>query len=96
MRHRELDEKKQRVGFIGAGLMGHGAAKNILEKGNYPLVTLAHRNRKPIDDLVSLGATEVKTPDQIAAASDVVFLCLPGTEIVRERDSRTPKDESLG
>ena len=64
--------------------MGHGIAKNIIEKGGYPLVTMAHQNRKPIEDLKQLGADEVDTAAQIAAASDVVFLCLPGTEIVRE------------
>ena len=35
------------------GLMGHGMAKNIVEKG-YELTVLAHRNRAPIEDL--LGA----------------------------------------
>lgn len=73
-----------RVGFIGAGLMGHGIAKNILEKGGYPLVTMAHRNRAPVEDLVQRGAKEVSTAAQVAAQSDIVFLCLPGTEIVHE------------
>ena len=45
------------VGFVGVGLMGHGMAKNIVEKG-YPLTVIAHRNRKPVEDLVSRGATE--------------------------------------
>ena len=42
----------QRIGFIGAGLMGHGMAKNIVEKG-YELTVLAHRNRAPIEDLLA-------------------------------------------
>lgn len=79
-----MSNRKQRVGFIGAGLMGHGIARNIIEKGGYPLTTLAHRHREPIDDLIRRGATEVQTPEQIAAGSDVVFLCLPGTEAVRQ------------
>ena len=79
-----MSDGKQRIGFIGAGLMGHGAAKNIMEKGGYPLVTMAHRKRAPIDDLVRRGASEVTTPEQVAAQSDVVFLCLPGTETVRK------------
>ena len=41
---------QETVGFIGLGLMGHGMAKNIVEKG-YPLAVTAHRNRKPLDDL---------------------------------------------
>ena len=68
---------KPRVGYIGVGLMGHGAARNILEKGGYPLTILAHRNRAPVEDLVRRGAREAATPAELAEASDVVFLCLP-------------------
>ena len=68
----------QRIGYIGVGLMGHGAAKNILAKG-YPMTVMAHRNRAPVDDLVTRGAKEAKTPAEVAAASDVLFLCLPST-----------------
>ena len=46
---------KETIGFIGLGLMGHGMAKNIVEKG-YALVVAGRRNRKPIDDLVARGA----------------------------------------
>ena len=45
---------KDRIGFLGVGLMGHGAAKNILERGGYPLTVLGNRNREPVDDLVPL------------------------------------------
>jgi 3-hydroxyisobutyrate dehydrogenase-like beta-hydroxyacid dehydrogenase len=65
------------VGFIGVGLMGHGAASNILERGGYPLTILGNRNRQPIDDLVRRGAHEAAHPAAIAKASDVVCLCLP-------------------
>lgn len=68
----------QRIGFIGVGLMGHGMAKNLLAKG-HPLAFLAHRNRKNLDDLLQLGAKEVKSPAEIAAASDIVILCVTGT-----------------
>lgn len=66
------------IGFIGLGYMGHGMAKNILTKG-YDLTVLAHRNREPIEDLVSRGAGEVTTAKALAEASDIVFLCLPGS-----------------
>lgn len=65
-----------RVGFAGVGLMGHGAARNILEK-SYPLAVLGHRNRAPVDDLVSRGASEAKTPADLAGMSDVVITCVP-------------------
>ena len=57
--------REQKVGFIGVGLMGHGMAKDILEKG-YPLTIMGHRNRKPVKDLVRRGAREVKSPAAMA------------------------------
>lgn len=71
-----------RVGWVGAGLMGHGAAKNILLKG-WPLTLLAHRNRTPIENLLALGAAEAPTPQALAEACDVIFLCLPGAPEVQ-------------
>ncbi len=69
---------QEAVGFIGVGLMGHGMAKNIVEKG-HPLTVLAHRNREPVDDLVARGAKEAKTAREVAERSDVVFLCVTGS-----------------
>src|SRR5258708_16186400 len=68
----------ERIGYIGVGLMGHGAAKNIREKG-YELTILGNRNRAPIEDLVKRGAVEAKNPAEVAGQSDIVFLCLPST-----------------
>src|SRR5277367_1415622 len=70
---------KVRVGFIGVGLMGHGAAKNILESGQFPVTILGNRNRGPVDDLVERGAREAPSPADLAASCDVVFLCLPSS-----------------
>lgn len=67
-----------RVGFVGVGLMGHGMAKNIVEKG-HPLTIVAHRSREPVEDLKSRGAVEVKTLHELAAASDIVVLCVTGS-----------------
>jgi 3-hydroxyisobutyrate dehydrogenase-like beta-hydroxyacid dehydrogenase len=72
-----------RIGFIGVGLMGHGIAKNLVEKG-FPLTLRAHRNRAPVDDLVGRGAKEVKTCAEVARASDIVFLCVTGAPQVDE------------
>jgi 3-hydroxyisobutyrate dehydrogenase-like beta-hydroxyacid dehydrogenase len=68
----------ERIGFIGVGLMGHGMAKNIVEKG-YPLTVLGHRNRTPVEDLIGRGAKEAKTAREVAATSDIVFLCVTGS-----------------
>lgn len=67
-----------RVGFMGVGYMGHGAARNMLEKGS-PLIVLGHRNRVPVEDLLSRGAEEANSPADLCRRSDVVFLCLPST-----------------
>lgn len=68
----------KRVGLIGVGLMGHGIGKNILAKG-YHLTVMAHRNRAPVDDLVSKGAHERNNPLAVAKESDLVILCVTGT-----------------
>ena len=71
------------VGLIGAGLMGHGIGKNVVEKG-FGLVTMAHRNREPVEDLVKRGAKEAKSVAEIVKASDLVILCVTGTPQVED------------
>lgn len=77
------------IGFIGLGLMGYGIARNIVEKG-YPLTVVAHRNRAPVEDLVSRGAVEVRTAGELAERSSIVFLCVTGSReveaIIRGKD----------
>ena len=72
---------KEDIGFIGVGLMGHGMAKNIIEKG-WPLTILGRRNRKPVEDLVLRGAREAKTPREVGEQATVVFLCVTGSREV--------------
>ena len=69
---------RAKIGYIGVGLMGHGAAKNILEKG-HALAVMGHRNRAPVDDLINRGANEGKSAAELARASDILFLCLPSS-----------------
>lgn len=71
------------VGLIGAGLMGHGIGKNLLEKG-YRLSVLGHRNRAPVDDLVARGASEALGPNELAKACDMAILCVTGSPQVEE------------
>lgn len=77
-----MNTSSETIGFVGTGLMGHGMAKNIVEKG-YSLAVIAHRNRAPIQDLVTRGAREATSPGDLAAQSDIVFLCLTGSPQVR-------------
>jgi 3-hydroxyisobutyrate dehydrogenase-like beta-hydroxyacid dehydrogenase len=68
-----------KIGFIGAsGLMGHGMAKNLLAKGHALSITV-HRNRERVADLLAAGATEARSPAELAAACDIVFVCVTGS-----------------
>ncbi len=61
------------VGIVGAGLMGHGIAANLLRHG-HGVTVIAHRNRA-VDDLVSKGAQEAKDMAAVAEAN-VILLCV--------------------
>ena len=73
----------KKIGLIGVGLMGHGIGKNILAKG-FALNVMAHKNRAPVESLISLGAKEYASPAEIAKASDMIILCVTGTPQVEE------------
>jgi len=64
-----------RVGFIGLGIMGKPMARHMLKAG-YEL-TVHNRSRSAVKELVAEGAAEAFSPKEVAAASDVVFTCLP-------------------
>jgi 3-hydroxyisobutyrate dehydrogenase-like beta-hydroxyacid dehydrogenase len=69
---------KQTIGMIGVGMMGHGIARNIVRHG-YPLVVLEHAGNQPLDELKAAGATTAASPGALAAAVDIVILCVTGT-----------------
>jgi len=69
---------KARIGFIGVGMMGHGMAKNLVEKG-FTTCVLGNRNRTPVEDLLRRGAREGRSPADVARQSDIVFLCVTGS-----------------
>ena len=64
-----------RVGYIGLGIMGKAMARNVMKAG-YGL-TVHNRSRAAVDELVAEGATAANSPQEVAAASDVVFTNLP-------------------
>lgn len=69
------------IGLIGAGLMGYGMGVNLLRKG-HRLTTIAHRNRAPVEKLVTLGANEAGELGEIARRCQVIILCLSTSEVV--------------
>ncbi len=74
---------KQKIGFIGIGMMGHGMAKNLLAKG-FPLTFKINRNRDNLADLIAAGAKEATSNAACAQASDIVFICVTGSPQVEE------------
>ena len=69
---------KERIGFVGLGMMGRGMAANIVSKG-FPLTVVAHRNREAVDALVAKGAKEATDLHALAAACDIVVVCVTGS-----------------
>jgi 3-hydroxyisobutyrate dehydrogenase-like beta-hydroxyacid dehydrogenase len=61
--------------------MGHGMAKNLIEKG-HTLTILGHRNRQPVEDLLERGAVEALNPAEVARNSEIVFICVPSSQDV--------------
>jgi hypothetical protein len=73
-----MSATKETIGFIGVGLMGQGMAQSLLNKG-FALTVMGHRNRKPVEELVAAGATEAKTPRELAQNATIIFLCVTGS-----------------
>ena len=72
--------KNLKVGFIGAGFMGYGMAKNLIK--NFNVFVIAHTNREPIEKLVSKGATEVSSyKDLLNLNLDCLMMCVTNTPI---------------
>lgn len=68
-----------RVGFIGLGSQGGPMAREIA--GTFP-TTLWARREKSVEPFSDTSAKVVGTPAELAAASDVICLCVVGDEDV--------------
>ena len=69
-----------KIGFIGLGTMGKWMALNMMKAG-YPL-TVYDINPAAVQFLTGQGAAAAKSPAELAAAVDWLFMSLPDTEIV--------------
>ena len=69
-----MDEKPT-IGFIGLGFMGHGMAKNILQRG-YPLWIKGNKNRTRVENLALMGAQEAGTAKGMAQTCDIIHICV--------------------
>ena len=77
-----MSDTDRTIGFIGLGIMGKPAAKNLVEAG-YELIVNDVRD-EPVEDLEALGAESRATPKAVTADSDVVITFLPEGKHVRE------------
>ncbi|MDF2556691.1 MAG: oxidoreductase [Bacillales bacterium] len=62
---------KQKIGFIGIGVMGKSMAGNLLKAG-FP-VTVYNRTKEKANDLLEMGAKWADSPAAIAKEVDVVI-----------------------
>ena len=67
------------IGFIGAGIMGQGMVQNLLKTG-HKVNIIANKNRRPIEELVALGASEMMSLNDMARSCDSFILCLPNSQ----------------
>ncbi len=61
--------------------MGQGMVQNLLEAG-HEVNVIAHRNRRPIEELVALGAKEMMSLFDMASCCNIFILCLPSSQAV--------------
>lgn len=67
------------IAFLGAGYMGFGMASNLIKAG-HNLRLLAHRQRSRIERLVSQGATEASSYEDLLKGAKAVISCVATAE----------------
>ncbi len=75
---------KPAIGFIGLGHMGSAMVERLQDQG-YALNVVANRSRANVDAAIARGAVEHATSRELAAASDIVMLCVDTSASVEAR-----------
>ncbi|MCF7834132.1 MAG: NAD(P)-dependent oxidoreductase [Candidatus Pacebacteria bacterium] len=70
--------KKQKLGFIGLGLMGKYMTLNLL-KNKYQVVGY-NRSKKVLNELKKSGLIIAQNPKEIALRSEIIILMLPSSK----------------
>ena len=65
------------VGFVGLGVMGLPMARHLVNAGHR--VTVSSRSPGPVSSAVAFGAVDGGSAGGVAAASDVVVMCVPSS-----------------
>lgn len=67
----------EKIGFIGMGIMGRSMARNLLKAGY--AVTVWNRTRSRADEVAADGAKVADSSAALAAASDIILICVSDT-----------------
>jgi 3-hydroxyisobutyrate dehydrogenase len=73
---------KEKLGFIGLGIMGSGMARNLLRAG-YDLAVW-NRTAAKMEPLVDEGAQATGSPAELAGRCEVIVVCVSDTPDVEE------------
>jgi 3-hydroxyisobutyrate dehydrogenase len=73
---------KDRIGFIGLGIMGRPMCINLLKAGF--AVTVYNRTASKLQDVVSSGARPAESPKAVAEQSDVIITMITDSPDVEE------------
>jgi 3-hydroxyisobutyrate dehydrogenase len=71
-----------KLGYVGTGLMGAPMAARLIDAGH--AVTVWNRTAAKAAPLVEKGAKQGSSAADVAANSDIVFMCLTDTKAVRD------------
>jgi 3-hydroxyisobutyrate dehydrogenase-like beta-hydroxyacid dehydrogenase len=78
-----MADKPKRVGFIGLGDIGLPMAKRIVT-GGFETTVCGHKRRAPVEEMKRLGAKEVKTPREVAEATEVTIIMVQNDKQAEE------------
>jgi len=65
------------IGFIGLGIMGRGMTRNLLKAGF--TVRVWNRTASRMEEMQTAGALPTTTPAELAAQSEIIFICVSDT-----------------
>lgn len=71
-----------KIGYAGMGIMGRGMAGCLLRDGHDVMVW--NRTESRTEDVAAAGATVAGTPADLAAACDLIMMCVSDTPDVEE------------
>ena len=76
------DPVKEKIGFVGTGIMGKPMVRNLLKAG-YPVLCY-DVVPEPLKDLAAAGAKVAGSSQEVAAKSDLVITMLPNSPHVEQ------------